>query len=54
MKFKFCFAFTAFFAGYCLTDLIFRARKIPYPFEAFGVLAGLGLAAWAYGWANEK
>ena len=35
----------AFWGGYRSTDLLFRAQKIPYPFEVFGIAAGLGFAA---------
>jgi len=47
-KFSLIFSITAFIAGYFLTDLFFRVKKIPYPFELFGLAAGLGLASWTF------
>ena len=39
------FPVAAFFAGYRLTDHFFQVRKVPYPFEFFGVAYGLGAAS---------
>jgi len=47
-KISLIFPIAAFIAGYCLTDLVFRVKKIPYPFELFGLAAGLGLASWTF------
>ena len=38
----------AFFAVYRYADFLFRTQKFPYPFELFGVAAGLGTACWVY------
>jgi len=35
-----------FWVGYCLTDLVFQAKKIPFPFEYFGIAIGCGFFAW--------
>ena len=42
------FPIITFITGYGLTDLVFRVKKIPYPFEFFGLAAGLGLASWTF------
>ncbi len=49
LKFSYIILFVifvlTFLAGFFLTDLIFRTKKIPYPSEWFGVAAGVGLAS---------
>ncbi len=47
-KISLIFPIAAFLAGYFLTDLVFRVKKIPYPFELFGLAVGLGLASWTF------
>ena len=47
-KISLIFSIAAFVAGYFLTDLVFRVERIPYPFELFGLAAGLGLASWTF------
>ena len=37
----------AFGAGFFWIKDIFQSKKIPYPFEWFGIAVGLGLACWA-------
>ena len=37
-----------FYLVYCSTDQIFKTYKFPYPFELFGLAAGLGAASWTY------
>jgi hypothetical protein len=36
-----------FAAAYRLTDVFFRLKKIPLPFEIFGAAVGAGLACWS-------
>ena len=38
----------AFFLVYWATDRLFQRQKFPYPFEHFGIAAGLGTAFWVY------
>jgi hypothetical protein len=40
------FPIAAFVGGYQLTDLVFREKVIPYPFEIYGVAMGLGFFFW--------
>jgi len=37
-----------FLLGYRFTDHFFRTHKVPYPFELFGIAAGLGFLFFAY------
>jgi hypothetical protein len=37
-----------FYAAYHGTDYFFQLKKFPYPFESFGIAAGLGAAFWVY------
>ena len=38
----------AFVAGYRLTDVWFRVKLIPYPFELYGIAVGLALVFWGF------
>jgi hypothetical protein len=37
-----------FFAAYRLTEAWFRLKLIPYPFEFYGIAAGVAMMAWAF------
>jgi len=37
-----------FFLVYSTANRLFQERKFPYPFELFGLAAGLGAAFWVY------
>jgi hypothetical protein len=36
----------AFYGAYVLTDLVFRWKLVPFPFEPYGLAAGIGCFFW--------
>lgn len=38
-----------FFGGYRMTDIFFQTKKIPYPFELFGVVVGSATCLFIFG-----